>query len=206
MRIVAGLWRGRRIEAPEGRCTRPTSDRLREALASMVLSALALDLSGARILDAFAGSGALALELLSRGAAKATLVERNPKAARVCEGNIRALGAEARLVRGDAWERAGAGGLPGAPFDIVLLDPPYATDPERLAALIRDLLAHGALARGALVLHERADGTPKLPEAELGATGLVLDRTRRVASSALDLWRYDGASGAHASPLADIAS
>ena len=78
MRIVGGKWRGRQIEAPEGRgVTRPTTDRMRESMASMILSARGLDLSGESVLDAFAGSGAMGLELLSRGAAHATFVDRD---------------------------------------------------------------------------------------------------------------------------------
>ena len=81
MRIVGGKWRGRQIEAPDGRdVTRPTTDRTREQIASMILSAAGLDLSGTSVLDAFAGSGAMGLELLSRGAARATFLDRDRRA------------------------------------------------------------------------------------------------------------------------------
>ena len=98
MRIVGGKWRGRQIEAPEGRgTTRPTTDRTREAIASMILSARGLDLTGDSVLDAFAGSGAMGLELLSRGASHATFVDRDRRAAARVRRSAEALGAgEAR--------------------------------------------------------------------------------------------------------------
>ena len=121
MRIVAGAWGGRRIEAPPGRDTRPTTDRVREAW----MSALAPVLPGARVLDLFAGSGALGLEALSRGAEHATFVENAPAALRALRANLQALGAEERstVVRTDAM-RFAAGLEPGA-FDLALADPPY---------------------------------------------------------------------------------
>ncbi|HEY8375642.1 MAG TPA: 16S rRNA (guanine(966)-N(2))-methyltransferase RsmD, partial [Nannocystis sp.] len=100
MRIIAGRWRGRRIEAPPGRDTRPTTDRVREAW----MSALQPELPGARVLDLFAGSGALGLEALSRGAEHATFVERSGRALRALRANLERLGAmdQATIVRGDA--------------------------------------------------------------------------------------------------------
>src|SRR3954465_4771209 len=97
MRIVAGQWRGRRLATPPGRETRPTSDRGREALFSILGP-----LDGERVLDLFAGSGALGLEALSRGAASATLVERERAALRALRDNVADLGAEAEVVAGDA--------------------------------------------------------------------------------------------------------
>src|SRR6185295_5984670 len=95
LRIVAGRWRGRRLVAPRGRDTRPTSDRVREALFSILGP-----LEGERVLDLFAGSGALGLEALSRGAASATLVERAPAALRALRDNVADLGAGAEVVAG----------------------------------------------------------------------------------------------------------
>ena len=94
MRIVGGEWRGRPLEAPEGRGTRPTTDRMRETIASMVLSAFDLDLDGVSVLDAFAGSGAMGLEFLSRGARRCTFVDSDRKAAGVVRRNVAALGAQ----------------------------------------------------------------------------------------------------------------
>lgn len=122
MRIVAGVWGGRRIQAPPGRDTRPTTDRVREAW----LSAIAPAIPGARVLDLFAGSGALGLEALSRGAARATFVEQAPVALRALRANVDALGAaeSVEIVRSDALRFAGT--LPAAVFDVAFADPPYA--------------------------------------------------------------------------------
>ena len=121
MRIVAGKWRGRRIEAPSGDDVRPTLDRVREAW----MSILQTDIPDARVLDLFAGSGALGLEALSRGAASVTLVEKSVKSIRVMESNIDALGAAdvATINRGDAI--LFAKGLSQGDFDVAFADPPY---------------------------------------------------------------------------------
>lgn len=117
MRIVAGRWGGRHLRAPAGRSTRPTSDRVREALFSILGP-----LEGAAVLDLFAGSGALGLEALSRGAAGAEFVDRDPRAVAAVRENLEALGAQASVHRRDAlaYLRAGPG-----PFDLAFLDPPY---------------------------------------------------------------------------------
>jgi 16S rRNA (guanine966-N2)-methyltransferase len=130
MRIIAGRWRSRPLTAPPGDGTRPTADRARETLFSMLLSRLG-SFEGLTVLDLFAGSGALALEALSRGAAQAYLVEREPAARKAIEANIRTLGAAARLIGHDATA------LPPAPAaaDLLFLDPPYGSG-----------LASGALA------------------------------------------------------------
>ncbi len=124
MRIIAGTARGRRIEAPEGRDTRPTLDRVRENLFNMLQG----QVEGARVLDLFAGSGALSLEALSRGAESAVLCDRDREALRAERKNMEALGFSdrARILPGE-WERA-ARTLKeeGAVFDLVFLDPPYA--------------------------------------------------------------------------------
>lgn len=185
MRIVGGKWRGRQIEAPEGRgTTRPTTDRTREAIASMILSARGLDLTGDSVLDAFAGSGAMGLELLSRGAARATFVDRDRRAAARVRRSAEALGAgegEVRSLAGDVFSLVSRG-LAGAPFDVVFLDPPYAVAAERVTALVDELAASGQLAPGAVVVYERA--------AEAGgleSSALRLVRTREHGISAVDL-------------------
>jgi 16S rRNA (guanine966-N2)-methyltransferase len=165
MRIVGGRWRGRPLAAPSGRdVTRPTTDRNREAIASMLLSAAGLDLSGVRVLDAFAGSGAMGLELLSRGAEHATFVERDGRTARVLASNVDACDARAlcRVVRGDALALAREGRLGGGPFGIVFLDPPYAMPSADVRDLVEALAGNGALAGGALVAYERASDAPGL--------------------------------------------
>ena len=131
MRIVAGVYGGRRISAPRDACVRPTSDRVREAW----MSILADDLPGARVLDLFAGSGALGLEALSRGAASADFVEMHRASLATLAANIEALGAgdRARVHRGDAERFVAA--LPAGAFDVAFADPPYTIDyATRLAA------------------------------------------------------------------------
>jgi 16S rRNA (guanine966-N2)-methyltransferase len=115
--VVAGEFRGRRLAAPRGVRTRPTADRVREALFSMLG-----DVSGARVLDLYAGSGALGIEALSRGAGSAVFVERDARAAAVIERNLASLGLEQKVVRDDAMRfLARARGT----FDLVFCDPPY---------------------------------------------------------------------------------
>ena len=121
MRIVAGAFKGRRLRAPRGVRTRPTTDHVREALFSMLG-----DVSGARVLDLFAGSGALGIEALSRGAAAAVFVERDPRAIATIRGNLEAVGAEGRVRRRPAPAYlASHAADQDAPFDLVFVDPPY---------------------------------------------------------------------------------
>jgi 16S rRNA (guanine966-N2)-methyltransferase len=127
VRVVAGRLGGRRLKAPGGRDTRPTSDRVREALFSMLGP-----LDGAHVLDLFAGSGALAIEALSRGAQSALLVERDPRAIEVIRANLDALGLgddEARVVHGPARVALRDASARGDTYDLVLLDPPYRDAP-----------------------------------------------------------------------------
>lgn len=120
MRIIAGQWRGRTIEAPPGDATRPTTDRVREALFSMLASRLGT-FEGLRVADLFAGTGALGLEAMSRGAAHCTFVERDPVAIRSLEKNIEKLNANADVRRGAA---EGLGAARQA-CDLIMMDPPY---------------------------------------------------------------------------------
>lgn len=120
MRIIAGRWRGRKLEAPAGLATRPTADRTRETLFSMLASRLG-SFEDLRVADLFAGSGALAFEALSRGAGSATLVEVDAAARRIIESNAKALGAEISLLAHSALALK----VPATPFDLVLADPPY---------------------------------------------------------------------------------
>jgi 16S rRNA (guanine966-N2)-methyltransferase len=143
MRIIAGEWRGRAIEAPPGQGTRPTADRVREALFSMLASRLG-DFGELQVADLFAGSGALGLEALSRGAASATFVESDPRAAAAIRRNAEKLkaGERVRLIAGSALA------LPRSePFDLVFADPPYA--PGSGTAVVRSVTKAGWLSRGA---------------------------------------------------------
>jgi len=160
-RIVAGTARGRRIAVPP-HGTRPTSDRVREA----VFSALAarIDLDGARVLDLYAGSGALGLEALSRGAVHARFVESDRRAAAVLRRNVADLALPGAEVSVAAVETV-LEGCPDAPYDLVLLDPPYALDDEELARVLAALPGGGWLAPGAVLVVERSarSAAPRWP-------------------------------------------
>ena len=132
MRVVAGRHGGRRLAAPRGVRTRPTSDRVREALFARLA-----DLDGARVLDLFAGSGALGIEALSRGAASATFVDSSPAAVRAVRDNLATLGVEAEVRRADARAFLRGARNAGREYDLVLIDPPY----RHASALAGDLAA-----------------------------------------------------------------
>lgn len=136
MRIVGGDWRGRSLLAPQGRDTRPTSDRTRESVFNTLIHSITGELDGLRVLDAFAGTGALGLEALSRGAAQATFIERQREALAVLRQNITALGAHAQavVIATDATRPPVA----SAAVDLVFLDPPYQAGllPTSLQALV----------------------------------------------------------------------
>lgn len=191
MRIVGGKWKGLAVEAPEGRgTTRPTTDRNRERIASMILSAAGLDLTGTRVLDAFAGSGAMGFELVSRGAASATFVDLDRRAVarirRTAERSLCADASEWRALAGDACSLAEQGRIPGGPFGVVFLDPPYAVEASRVAALVRALAARGALERGAIVVYERSAKSPGIEGA-----GLELAKSKSQGITAVDLMVAD---------------
>ncbi len=178
-RIIGGAAGGRRIKAPPGERTRPTSDRVREALFSAVDSALG-SLHGLRFLDLYAGSGAVGLEARSRGAGAVTLVERDRRTAAVIRDNIRVLGFDGvDLVVVDV-ERA-LRQPPRAPYDVVFLDPPYAVPESDVTAALRLLREQGWLAHQALVVVERSsrDAAPFWPD---GFTG---ERTKRYGETVL---------------------
>ncbi len=142
LRIVSGSAGGRRIDVPPGSSTRPTSDRVREAIFNALESLGAVH--GSRVLDGFAGSGALGIEALSRGAAHATFADTDSRATGVVSENLRTLGlAGAAVVLTRPTERSLA---PGGPFDLVLLDPPYAYDGwEGLLEALVPVLSPGAV-------------------------------------------------------------
>jgi 16S rRNA (guanine966-N2)-methyltransferase len=156
LRIVGGAAGGRRLQAPDGRDTRPTADRVREALFSTL--ATLTDRDG-RFLDLYAGSGAVGLEARSRGAAVVTLVEHDPKALRVLRDNVATLalgectvlpGKVAAVLARDA----------AAPFDVLFADPPYALPADALADALRLAAGHGWLVPEAVVVVERAGRDP----------------------------------------------
>jgi len=179
-RIVAGALGGRRLTVPPGDGTRPTSDRVREALFS-TLSSL-VDLTGARFADLYAGSGAVGLEALSRGAAEVLLVEADPRTARVARRNVAALsaGPAVRLVVGKVAHVLAAGPA-GSPYDVVFADPPYAVPEDELTAALAALVDGGWLAADAVVAVERSSRSP-----EPGwVPGLTPQRCRRYGETTL---------------------
>jgi 16S rRNA (guanine966-N2)-methyltransferase len=180
MRIIAGDWRGRKLTAPVGDTTRPTADRTRETLFSMLASRLG-SFDGLAVADLFAGSGALGLEALSRGAASALFVEHDAKALDAIRANVRALGAEAR-----ATVRAGsvlALGPARAPLDLVLLDPPYRTGAGAVA--IEKLMRLGWISGGTWLSLETAfDEAVEL-------RGLTVDADRKVGKARITLLRVE---------------
>ena len=155
-RIVSGAVGGRTLQVP-AKGTRPTSDRVREALFARLEHLGAVD--GARVLDLYAGSGALGLEAVSRGAAHATLVEAARPAVEVCRRNVAALGLGAQVtVVADRAERFTARGA-AQPWDLVLLDPPYDVPEKDLAAVLAGLPGH--LSPDAVVVVERSTRSPE---------------------------------------------
>ena len=153
MRIIAGAARGRRLAAPSGRATRPTSDRVREALFSTVESRLR-SLAGARVLDLYAGSGALGLEALSRGAEHVLLVESDPRALRTLLANVATVGRPGATPR-RADVRRLLSVPPDRPYDLVLADPPYDVVAEEVGDVLALLRDQRWLAPGSLVVVER---------------------------------------------------
>lgn len=152
-RIVAGAARGRRLAVPPGEGTRPTADRTREALFGSI--GTLVELAGVRFLDLYAGSGAVGLEALSRGARMATLVEADRRAARVAAANAAVVGLPGADVRTMRVERLAAARAE-TPYDVVFADPPYGLAAADLQAVLADLLGHGWLVPAALAVVERA--------------------------------------------------
>ena len=180
MRIIAGELKGRRLAAPPGNDVRPTSDSLRETL----FNVLGDSVRGARVLDAFAGTGALGLEAISRGAAQVVFIESHRHAAALVHENVALCGAADRcaIIR-DTAERALEDAIVGDPFDLVMLDPPY--DYQPLAAALGAAAQHLA-ADGWLILeHATRRALPAID----GATAV---RTIRSGDSALTIY---GATG-----------
>jgi len=159
-RIIAGEAGGRRLAVPAGDAVRPTSDRVKES----VFAALGPGrLVGARVLDLYAGSGALGLEALSRGASAAVLVERDAAAARAIRSNVETPGFDDRArLRVAPVAAVLAGPAPQEPFDLALLDPPYDLPPVDLEAVLRTLAEAAWLAEDATVVVERAAGSDPL--------------------------------------------
>ncbi|BEU99955.1 16S rRNA (guanine(966)-N(2))-methyltransferase RsmD [Novosphingobium olei] len=163
LRIIAGEWRGRKLAAPEGDATRPTADRTRETLFSMLTSRLG-SFEGLKVADLFAGSGALGLEALSRGAAHALFVEQDPAAIRAIRANIAALRCAPQCdVRASSVLSLGP---VKEPLDVILLDPPYRTGAGAVA--IDKLVRLGWIGEGTWVsLETEAKEVPQIKSLEI---------------------------------------
>ena len=176
MRIIAGTNKGRTLKAPKWDGLRPTSDKLRETLFNI----LAPRIAGARVLDVFAGTGAVALEALSRGAAAATCIESGRRAAALIGANAALCGEQKRcaIIR-DTAERALQRVVPGGPFEIIVLDPPYDY------AALGEAVTHAGRQRAAegIVVLEHASRVTPPP-----AAGLALTRTVKSGDSALSFY------------------
>ncbi|MDG9719362.1 16S rRNA (guanine(966)-N(2))-methyltransferase RsmD [Streptomyces sp. DH24] len=155
-RVIAGRAGGRRLAVPPGTGTRPTSDRAREGLFSTWQSLLGGPLDGERVLDLYAGSGAVGLEALSRGAGHTLLVEADARAARTVRENVKSLGLPGAEVRAGKAEQIIRAASPEQPYDIVFLDPPYAVTDDDLREILLTLRTEGWLAADALVTVERS--------------------------------------------------
>lgn len=154
-RVIAGTARGRRLQAPTGQATRPTGDRVREALFSSLETEL-LPWGARRFLDLYAGSGAVGLEAASRGAAAVVLVEQAPAALTALQANVALLGLAGVAVAAESVERFAASAASRGVFDVVFADPPYSLASAALAQVITDLRTAEALAAGGIVVVERA--------------------------------------------------
>lgn len=177
-RITAGRFRGRRLQTPPGITTRPTSERVREALANALVAGGGLE--GARVLDLYAGSGALGMELVSRGADSVVLVDSDRAALTALRGNVALLElSDAQVVQSDV--RAFAGSPSGRPFDFVVADPPYDLPTAELAEVFAALATGGHLNSGADLIVERnkRSGEMQWPDPLLGV------RTKRYGDTML---------------------
>ncbi|WP_134322428.1 16S rRNA (guanine(966)-N(2))-methyltransferase RsmD [Cumulibacter soli] len=181
-RIIAGEFGGRRLATPSGRGTRPTSDRTREALFSSL--AARVDLADGPFLDLYAGSGAVGLEALSRGAPRAVLVESAKEASRVIAANVRELRLEDRAQVITSSVSVALAGLHGLSANVVFLDPPYADDADEIAEHIRRILNDAVIDRDGLLVLERdrrsdwdwPDGIEALNQRRYGETVLWYGR------------------------------
>lgn len=190
MRVIAGLYKGRPLAAPKGSNTRPTTDRVKESLISTLCSACG-SIEGARVLDAFAGSGALGIECLSRGAASAHFFERDKAALDALRRNVDMLGLGpdcARVFKADVMKNPPVAG--GAPYDVVLLDPPYAFSLEQTYGLVATLRERGRLAPDAVISYEHDAACDLAAFFESAAVPADILASKRFSKTVIDLFRF----------------
>ncbi|MFC4602286.1 16S rRNA (guanine(966)-N(2))-methyltransferase RsmD [Rhodococcus kronopolitis] len=181
-RIVAGVAGGRRLKVP-AQGTRPTSERVREALFSSLSARI--DLDGASVLDLYAGSGALGLEALSRGAEHVMMVDASAKAAAVVRENVAVLGLAGAVVR-TAPAAAVVAGAADREYDVVFLDPPYAVSEDEVAAVLGALVPGGWVGEGSLVVFERAVRAPET----VWPTGFETGKVRKYGDTRVEIACY----------------
>lgn len=192
VRVVAGTHRGRRVEAPAGTLVRPTSDRVREAMFSRI-EALVGGVPAAPVLDLFAGSGALGIESLSRGATRAVFCESDRRAHAVLRANLAALGLTERatVLYGDAFATVRRGPFGGAGFALLFLDPPYRIDKSEVRRTIERLVQMDSLVVGALLVWEHASS-----DAAAWPTERIVDLGgRRYGHTEVSIARLEGGAG-----------
>lgn len=180
MRIIAGRFRGKQLTSPADETIRPTADRVREALFNILASRLGPVLEGRRVLDLFAGTGALGLEALSRGAAQAVFIDTDADARGIIRDHIEAfgIGGIAKLLRRDATALGPAGTL--GPFDLVFLDPPYGKGLGQQA--LASVLQGSWLAPGATLVLEESSATEVVVP-----TGFLLEDRRVYGAAAIHI-------------------
>lgn len=187
MRIVGGKHKGLQLQEPlKDSSVRPTTDRVREALASVVLSHFNLDLCNVSLLDAFAGSGAVGCELLSRGVKSVVFFETDASQVHLVKSNLAKMNAVnpeldldqvVQICRGNALDLAKKSALLGAPFNLIYLDPPFALDPSLSQRLLATLVTTNNVAKDALAIREHAKGSAPLNLVEAGGWNLVKQKS-----------------------------
>lgn len=182
MRVIAGEWRGRKLIAPKGDATRPTADRTRETLFSMLMSRLG-SFEGLKVADLFAGSGALGIEALSRGAAHCLFAEQDRAAIDVLRGNVSALGAAGRAdIRSTSVLSLGAA---AQPYDLILMDPPYGTGAGAVALDKLGRLGWTGPASWIVIETSAAE--------DVRVSNFAIDAERKVGKARLTLLRMEAA-------------
>jgi len=186
MRVIGGLWRGRVIAAPPGRETRPTSDRVREAVFSSVYSLLG-PIDGVRAVDLYAGSGAMGIEALSRGAAHVTFVDDHRGACSVITRNLSGLGADEASLRVVCTDAARSSALlAGYGASLLFADPPYRIDASQVCKVLESHGRSGSLRTGALVVYEHAGQEFQWPRGFIGVS------MKRYGDTSVSFARYEG--------------
>ncbi len=187
MRVIAGSYRGRLLKAPKGDRARPTAARVKEALMSALQSARG-SFEGAHVLDAFAGSGALGIECISRGACAAHFFEQDRLALEALRANIAALkipSEKARVFKSDVMKNPPVFG--NHSYDVVFLDPPYAYDPKAVLELACILEAAGKLSEGAVISYEHSASLDIASFLDLRGSRMDILTTKRFGGTAIDL-------------------